>query len=55
MSSGANVEAVQRMLSHAPAAMTFDVYSAPAERMDAAHDEAVPERLPGAGRDARPR
>ena len=47
MSSGANVEAVQRMLDHASAAMTLDVHSgffgddlsALAERMDAAHDE----------------
>ena len=43
---GANVKAVQRMLGHASAAMTLDVYSglfdddldALAERMDAAHD-----------------
>jgi integrase len=46
VASGANVKAVQRMLGHASAAMTLDVYSglfdddlgALAERMDAAHD-----------------
>jgi integrase len=46
VSSGANVKAVQRMLGHASAAMTLDVYSglfdddlgALADRMDAAHD-----------------
>ncbi|MGY1643686.1 tyrosine-type recombinase/integrase [Geodermatophilus sp. SYSU D00703] len=45
VASGANVEAVQRMLGHASAAMTLDVYSglfdddlgALAERMDATH------------------
>jgi integrase len=46
VASGANVKVVQRMLGHASAAMTLDVYSglfdddlgALAERMDAAHD-----------------
>ncbi|MGK5111295.1 tyrosine-type recombinase/integrase [Geodermatophilus sp. CPCC 205506] len=45
VASGANVKAVPRMLGHASAAMTLDVYSglfdddlgALAERMDAAH------------------
>jgi integrase len=49
--SGANVKAVQRMLGHASAAMTLDVYSglfddelgALAEPMDAAHDAHVAE------------
>ena len=44
--SGANVKAVQRMLGHASAAMTVDVYSgafrrrpgALAHRMDLAHE-----------------
>ncbi|MGR7023066.1 tyrosine-type recombinase/integrase [Geodermatophilus sp. URMC 62] len=57
--SGAHVKAVQRMLGHASAAMTLDVYSGPfdddlsalAERMDAAHQEALTERVVGAGRD----
>ena len=52
MASGANVKAVQRMLGHASAAMTLDVYSglfdddlgALAERMDAAHTAAVTRR-----------
>jgi hypothetical protein len=46
VANGANVKAVQRMLGHASAAITLDVYSglfdddlgALAERMDAAHD-----------------
>jgi integrase len=46
VSDGANVKAVQRMLGHASAAMTLDIYTglfdddlgALAERMDAAHD-----------------
>jgi hypothetical protein len=45
VASGANVKAVQRMLGHASAAMTLDVYSGLfdddlgglADRMDAAH------------------
>ena len=49
VASGANVKAVQRMLGHASAAMTLDVYSglfdddlgALAERMDAAHQASV--------------
>lgn len=53
MASGANVKAVQRMLGHASAAMTLDVYSglfdddlgALADRMDAAH---ITERSVGA-------
>ncbi len=66
VASGAHVKAVQRMLGHASAAMTLDVYSglfdddlsALAERMDAAHDNAVTGRVVGAvgaGRDPRPR
>ncbi len=47
IASGAHVKAVQRMLGHASAAMTLDVYSglfddnlsALAERMDVAHDQ----------------
>ena len=49
VASGANVNAFQRMLGHASAAMTLDVYSglfdddlgALAERMDAAHEASV--------------
>ncbi len=49
VASGANVKAVQRMLGHASAAMTLDVYSglfdddlgALGERMDAAHQASV--------------
>ncbi len=56
MAGGANVKAVQRMLGHASAAMTLDVYSglfdddlgALAERMDAAHHAHVSARLVGA-------
>jgi len=52
VASGANVKAVQRMLGHASAAMTLDVYSglfdddlgALAERMDAAHEASVTRR-----------
>ncbi len=52
MASGANVKAVQRMLGHASAAMTLDVYSglfdddlgALAERMDAAHEASATRR-----------
>ncbi|TFV93015.1 site-specific integrase [Blastococcus sp. CT_GayMR20] len=55
VASGANVKAVQRMLGHASAAMTLDVYSglfddelgALAERMDAAHDAHITERRVG--------
>jgi integrase len=55
VASGANVKAVQRMLGHASAAMTLDVYSglfdddlaALAERMDAAHDAHITERVVG--------
>lgn len=55
VASGANVKAIQRMLGHASAAMTLDVYSglfdddlmALAERMDAAHDAHVTERVVG--------
>ncbi len=55
VASGANVKAVQRMLGHASAAMTLDVYSglfdddlgALAERMDAAHDAHVAGRAVG--------
>ncbi len=53
VSAGANVKAVQRMLGHASAAMTLDIYSglfdddldAVAERLDAA---LVPQPCPGA-------
>jgi integrase len=56
VASGANVKAVQRMLGHASAAMTLDVYSglfdddlgALAERMDAAHDAHNSQRSVGA-------
>jgi integrase len=56
VASGAHVKAVQRMLGHASAAMTLDVYSglfdddlgALAERMDAAHDAHIMERPVGA-------
>jgi integrase len=51
VASGANVKTVQRMLGHASAAMTLDVYSvlsvfdddlgALADRMDAAHQASV--------------
>ena len=52
MAGGANVKAVQRMLGHASAAMTLDVYSglfdddlgALADRMDAAHQASVTRR-----------
>jgi integrase len=52
VASGANVKAVQRMLGHASAAMTLDVYSglfdddlgALADRMDAAHQASVTRR-----------
>ena len=52
IASGANVKAVQRMLGHASAAMTLDVYSglfdddlgALADRMDAAHKASVTSR-----------
>ena len=55
VASGANVKAVQRMLGHASAAMTLDVYSglfdddlgALAERMDAAHDALKTSRTVG--------
>jgi integrase len=57
ISSGANVKAVQRMLGHASAAMTLDVYSGRfeddldvvdvvAERMSAARDRVVPHVCP---------
>ena len=50
--SGANVKAVQRMLGHASAAMTLDVYSglfdgdlrALADRMDLTHEASVTRR-----------
>lgn len=52
VASGANVKAVQRMLGHASAAMTLDVYSglfdddlgALADRMDLAHEASVTRR-----------
>lgn len=55
VSAGANVKAVQRMLGHASAAMTLDVYAglfdddldAVADRMDAAAAAAVPPVCPG--------
>ena len=55
VASGANVKAVQRMLGHASATMTLDVYcglfddelGALVERMDAAHDAHVGERSVG--------
>jgi integrase len=55
VASGANVKAVQRMLGHASAAMTLDVYSglfdddlgALAERMDAADDALKTSRTVG--------
>ena len=55
VASGANVKAVQRMLGHASAAMTLDVYSGLfdddlgglAERMDAAHDAHTSSRTVG--------
>ena len=55
VSAGANVKAVQRMLGHASAAMTLDVYAglfdddldAVADRMDAAAAAAVPPACPG--------
>ena len=55
VSASANVKAVQRMLGHASAAMTLDVYSglfdddlgALAERMDAAHDALKTQRTVG--------
>lgn len=56
VSAGANVKAVQRMLGHASAAMTLDVYSglfdddldAVADRMDVAAKAAVPRVRPAA-------
>jgi hypothetical protein len=53
VASGAHVKGVQRMLGHAPAAVTLDVYSglfdddltALAERMDAAARAAADERV----------
>ena len=53
VASGATVKAVQRMLGHASAAMTLDVYSGlfdddlsdPAARMDAAAREAASARV----------
>ena len=56
VASGANVKAVQRMLGHASAAMTLDVYSGLfdddlgglADRMDAAHDAHTFSRTVGA-------
>ncbi|SDY51583.1 Site-specific recombinase XerD [Modestobacter sp. DSM 44400] len=56
VASGANVKAVQRMLGHASAAMTLDVYSGLfdddlgglADRMDAAHDAHTSSRSVGA-------
>jgi len=50
VASGANVKAVQRMLGHASAAMTLDIYAglfdddleALAEKMDAAAEAVVP-------------
>jgi integrase len=63
VASGANVKAVQRMLGHASAAMTLDVYSglfdddlgALADRMDAAHEASVTRRNGGrAGAGLRP-
>ena len=55
MASGAHAKSVQRMLGHASAAMTLDVYSglfdddlsALAERMDAAHEPARRKRACG--------
>jgi integrase len=52
VASDANIRAVQRMLGHASAAMTLDVYSglfdddlgALADRMDAAHQASVTRR-----------
>lgn len=52
VASGANVKAVQRMLGHASAAMTLDVYSglsdddlgALGDRTDAAHQASVTRR-----------
>ena len=65
VASGANVKAVQRMLGHASAAMTLDVYSglfdddlgALAERMDAAHDALKTSRTVGtvSARDPNPK
>ena len=57
VASGANVKAVQRMLGHAFAAMTLDVYSGLfdddlgglADRMNAAHDAHTSSRTVGAG------
>jgi integrase len=54
ISAGANVKSVQRMLGHASAAMTLDVYAdlfdddlgAVADRLDAARDAAVPRACP---------
>ncbi|WP_439331083.1 hypothetical protein [Modestobacter excelsi] len=56
MASGANVKAVQRMLGHASAAMTLDVYSGLfdddpgglADRVDAAHEAHASSRTVGA-------
>ena len=56
VASEANVKAVQRMLGHASAAMTLNVYSglfdddlgSLAERMDAAHDAHISGRRVGA-------
>ena len=55
VSAGANVKHVQRMLGHASAAMTLDVYSglfdddldAVADRLGEAAEAAVPRSCPG--------